>query len=127
MELEIITLCDEAAISEGKLNIIGSFDQIKAKSFPCRHPHCAVAVKLRFKENEHGEHSMELRMNGPGEGVLLEKSTQRILVEDGSSSHSHFHIWNLSDIELGQQGDYCVEMWFDGMLKGQIPVFARSI
>jgi len=65
MQTEIFALCDAATVAAGKLNILGSFDTIWAQSFPCNHPLCAVACKLRFDVGEEGRHFLEMHFCDP--------------------------------------------------------------
>lgn len=57
MDIEVFTLCDAATQGGGKLNILGSFNIIFADELPAVHPFCAVALKLRAKKGEEGEHA----------------------------------------------------------------------
>jgi len=54
MQLEIFTLCDAATEHAGKLNIIGTFDVLRAAITPITHPQCAIAGRLRFEQIEMG-------------------------------------------------------------------------
>ena len=38
MKVEIFALCDAATESQGKLNLLGTFDQLVAGSVPVVHP-----------------------------------------------------------------------------------------
>src|SRR6185503_17128060 len=56
MQLEVFTLCDAATEHARKLNIIGTFDSLRAFEAPISHPQCAIAGRLRFEQIEEGEH-----------------------------------------------------------------------
>ena len=62
MEVEIFALCDAAADYGGKLSLLGTFDSIHAKQFPVSHPHCAVALRVRFERIEEGEHRVRINI-----------------------------------------------------------------
>ena len=60
MNVEIFALCDAANDSHGKLNLLGAFDSVWAKTVPAMHPACSVAVRLRFGQFETGEHRVAI-------------------------------------------------------------------
>src|SRR5439155_356479 len=72
MQAEIFTLCDAATVTGGKLNILGSFDTIGAHTFPCNHPLCAVACKLRFDVGEEGGGELPLLECSPAASLAGE-------------------------------------------------------
>jgi hypothetical protein len=52
MNIEVYSLCDAATNDTGKLNLLGSFDTIRAKDMPVVHPQCSVALRVRFNSIE---------------------------------------------------------------------------
>ena len=73
MQTEIFTLCDAATIDGGgKLNVLGSFDAIYSRAFPCHHPICALACKLRFEMGEDGEHTLDISFSDPDMRPVLD-------------------------------------------------------
>jgi hypothetical protein len=60
VEIEIFALCDAATDYSGKLNLLGTFDFIWAKQFPATHPHCSVALRVRFERIEEGDHRVRI-------------------------------------------------------------------
>lgn len=60
MDVEIFALCDAAADYGGKLSLLGTFDRIMAKQFPIAHPHCSVALRIRFDSIEAGDHRVRI-------------------------------------------------------------------
>lgn len=55
MKLMVLLTADYASIerSTGKLNILGAFSRIFAKTFPCRHHRMAVVVRLKPDFGDH--------------------------------------------------------------------------
>jgi hypothetical protein len=60
MDIEIFALCDAAADYGGKLSLLGTFDQIMVKQFPVAHPHCSIALRVRFDRIEEGDHRVRI-------------------------------------------------------------------
>ncbi len=48
-------VCDAANVdtATGKLNAIGIFDRIRARTFPFTHPSCAIVAKVACNEGKH--------------------------------------------------------------------------
>jgi hypothetical protein len=44
MKIELFTFCDFAQENGGKLTIVGTFDTIVSRNFPCVHPQLSVVV-----------------------------------------------------------------------------------
>lgn len=61
MEVEIFALCDAATDYGGRLNLLGTFEQIRTKQFPAAHPHFAVALRIRFERIEEGDHPVRIK------------------------------------------------------------------
>ena len=72
MHVEIFTLCDAATVdAAGKLNILGSFDNLSAASEPIVHMQCALALKLRFARIEEGQKRFRLAfVDSDGKAVM---------------------------------------------------------
>jgi hypothetical protein len=61
MELTLALLADYANISrEGKLNIMGIFEQIHAQQFPATHPQMHLVIRLEATPFEMGQHTVGL-------------------------------------------------------------------
>jgi hypothetical protein len=73
MQLEIFTLCDAATEHAGKLNIIGTFDALRALEAPIAHPQCAIAGRLRFEQIEEGNHRVSLTFADEDGNVVMPK------------------------------------------------------
>ena len=52
MYIEVMALCDAATESQGKLNILGTFDTIFTQKLPVMCSHSAVALRVRFNQIE---------------------------------------------------------------------------
>jgi hypothetical protein len=58
VNVEVFALCDAATDSGGKLNVLGAFDSLQVGAYPTVYPHCAVAVRIRFRRIEQGKPSL---------------------------------------------------------------------
>jgi hypothetical protein len=124
MNLEIFTLCDAATVSGGKLNILGSFDTIAAVNFPCKHPLCCIAIRLRFDLGEEGEHSIQVHFCDPDMRPVMKPMIQKINVQIGNErSQAIMHIWNLLGFELKSAGEYYFELKVDDSTASRLPLY----
>ena len=61
MELTLALLADYANVSrEGKLNIMGIFEQIHAQQFPATHPQMQLVMRIEASPFEAGMHPVNL-------------------------------------------------------------------
>jgi len=60
MNIEAFLLCDAATDQNGKLNVLGAFDNIFAKEMPTRHRACSIASRIRFSKIEAGDHTVKI-------------------------------------------------------------------
>ncbi len=130
MKVEIFTLCDAATEYGGKLNILGSFDHLWAKEVPVVHPHCAVAIKLRFARIEEGNHRLRITV-GDADGKLvlpaLDASVAVRFTADGDETAVANLILNIQQLKLPSFGEYTVDMAVDGRQEGSLPLYLRAI
>jgi hypothetical protein len=124
MNVEIFTLCDAATVSGGKLNILGSFDTIAARSFPCQHPFCAIAIRIRFDLGEEGEHSFQVHFCDPDMRPVMKPMIQQVAVQiPNERSQTVTHIWNLLGFELKGAGEYYFELKVDEGTQSRLPLY----
>jgi hypothetical protein len=116
MQLEIFTLCDAATEYAGKLNIIGTFDALRAFEAPIAHPQCAIAGRLRFEQIEEGEHRVQLTFADEDGKIVMPKFDSNLAVSFSPGQRtvtSHFVIL-IQQIRLPKFGEYTVDLAVDG-------------
>lgn len=124
MNVEIFTLCDAATVSGGKLNLLGSFDTIAAVQFPCKHPLCAIAIRLRFDLGEEGAHMLQVHFCDPDMRPVMKPMRQDLNVQiSNERSQTVMHIWNLFGFELKGAGEYYFELKVDDITVGRLPLY----
>jgi uncharacterized protein DUF6941 len=115
MEIEIFTLADFAQDNSSKLTIVGTFDSIQSKQFPCTHPACAIAIRLRFSKKETGVHSFKLKLNDPAGKEIIPAIEGNIDVAVPSNNqYSAINIVvNLNQLKFEKEGRYSFELFID--------------
>lgn len=127
MQTEIFTLCDAATVSAGKMNLLGSFDTIYARKFPCKHTACAVATKLRFDLGEEGEHAFKISFSDPDMKPILKPVGGKIVVNIPHKSATHCHVWNIFEFEINSPGEYYFELKVDEEIKCRFPLYVTQV
>lgn len=129
MQIEAFVLCDAATQSGGKLNILGAFDTIGAHQVPTNHPHCTVALRIRFSRVETGDHRIRLNIIDQ-DGNLVVPSIEgnvSISIPDNHDSIAANVILNIQGLHLKQFGKFAIDLAIDGRQEATIPLIIREV
>jgi hypothetical protein len=129
MQLEIFTLCDAATEHAGKLNIIGTFDSLRAFEAPVAHPQCAIAGRLRFEAIEEGDHRVSLTFADEDGNIVMPKfdSTLGVNFQAGQRTVTSHFVIIIQQIRLPKFGEYTIDLAVDGRQLGSIPVYVTQV
>ncbi len=129
MKIEVFALCDAATDNHGKLNILGTFDQIFAVKMPITHPSCAIALRIRFDKMEEGLHRIQLQLVNP-DGVPVLKTMQGDvtprMAEDVDSIAVNL-ILNFHNIKFEAYDDYQINLSVDDVAVSTLPLRVREM
>ena len=129
MKVEVFALCDAATDNQGKLNLLGTFDQIYAAKLPVVHPACAIALRMRFDKMEEGTHRVKLLLVDPdGRPVFqpMEGEVHPRMGDDVGSVAVNL-ILNFQNAKFGQFTDYQVNLFVDDMAQASLPLRVRQM
>lgn len=129
MKIEVFALCDAATDNHGKLNLLGTFDQIYAARMPVVHPACAVALRLRFDKMEEGKHTIRLQLVNP-DGVPVFQAMEgevapRMGADVGSVAVNM--ILNFQHVKFEVYADYQINLAVDGVAMASLPLRVRQL
>jgi hypothetical protein len=124
MEVEVFAVCDAATDSSGKLNMLGAFDRIGAKQFPLVHPHCAIALRVRFDRIEEGNHRVKLSLIDADGNEVIPAIDGNIGIKfpETSSSVCANMVLNMNGLKFEQPGQYAIELAVDGRYEKSLPI-----
>lgn len=125
MNVELFTICEAATDYNGKINILGTFDSIQGRAVPVVHPHCAVAVRLRFLKSEEGEHLIKINIiDEDGKPVVPPFETKGNVRFGGipRTSIAVNMILNLQGLKFASFGEYAVDLSVDGVHTASLPL-----
>ena len=129
MKVELFALCDFAADYGGKLSVVGVFDTIYTRQMPAVHPHCCLAVKLRFEKIEEGQKRVRLSISdNDGKPVLpaMEIPINVVMPPDARTNTIQV-VANIGGMKIESYGEYAIDLALDGRHEGSIPLFARQM
>ena len=126
MDVTLAALADSANISqEGKLNILGEFDQINASNLPTRHPAMSLVLRLEAGPVEHGqEKQLDIKLLDADGNRVLDVGTAKVLVPNAGPG-KRARIVTVLDIKnalLRNYGDYAFVVLVNGDEKATVPL-----
>ncbi|MBK8050098.1 MAG: hypothetical protein IPK16_25150 [Anaerolineales bacterium] len=128
MNVEILALCDAANDSHGKLNLLGAFDSLWAKTTPAVHPMCTVAIRMRFSHSEAGEHRVAIHfIDDDGQMAMppVEGAIQVQPKPEDTSAVANI-VLNIQGLRLEHFGEYSVNLLVDGEEAACLPLMVRQ-
>lgn len=129
MDVEAFLVCDTATDQFGKLNILGAFDGIMGPGVPVVHPQFSVALRIRFKKSESGNHPFRINIvNADGKSILHRPvdGNVNVLINDADESAVINLIGNFRDVQFAAFGRYSVDLTMDGKPRGSLPLHIRQ-
>lgn len=129
MKIEVFTLCDAATDNRGKLNILGTFDQIYAVKMPVVHPACAIALRLRFDKIEEGSHKVNLELVNPDGVPVFQAMEGEVAPRMGAdvSSIAVNLILNFQHVKFEEFADYQINLAIDNVAMASLPLRVRKM
>ena len=124
MNVEIFSLCDGTHNIQGKLSLIGAFDSIKVKEVPFVHPHCAIALRLRFSKAENGRHSIKVDMfdkDGKRMGPELDGGVVVKIPKEKRSTSVNLCL-GINNLKVEKFGRYKINLLIDGKKVASLPL-----
>lgn len=116
MQIDIFTLCDSAQEYNGKLVIVGTFNQITAPTFPHVYSEFALVASVRFDKNEKKEHDIEIGIKKSDSDDFLMKPARMKASNAGAQGNYSFInlVIKVNNITIKEKGEYIVYLNVDG-------------
>lgn len=124
MEIQVATLCDSAVDYNGKLCVIGTFDQLFARQVPVVHPSCALALRLCFKPGDEGQHKLGIAfVDEDGQPIIKPfEPVMEVRLPAENMFITRNIVVNLQGLKLDKAGTYEVQISMDGNVLASIPL-----
>jgi len=123
MEVKLAVLADYSNISkEGKLNLLGIFDVIRARSFPAVHRNMQLVMILEAPSSEaNTDKNVQVRlMNADGKRVFEVGAQLKLAQPPPGEVIKSPQILNLNNIPFDRPGDYAFCILINGEEKGRV-------
>jgi hypothetical protein len=127
MKTELFTFCDFAQENGGKLTIVGTFDTIISRIFPCVHPLLSVVIRLRFDLWEFGNHSFRIEakdLDGNG-GIEPIHGNLEVGGAGNGTAVSHL-VFTISNLKFSSSGVLNFVLYMDDKEVTSIPLYVRK-
>lgn len=129
MKTEIFTLCDSAMDYLGKTVIVGTFNDLKAVSFPVSIQNISLVIRLSFEQNESFEQQMSLKaynVDDPELQIFVFNSPFSVAAQkEKRRSFLNLNL-KLDGIHIPKQGTYRFEIKI-GDWQDSIELYAAKI
>jgi hypothetical protein len=127
MKTELFTFCDFAQESGGKLTVVGTFDTIIARDFPCIHPQLSLVIRLRFDLWEFSRHSFRIETHDLGGEMKMEAIGGNIEVRGVGNATAVSHlVFTIANIRFKSNGVVNFVLYIDDKEHTSIPLYIRK-
>jgi hypothetical protein len=127
MKTELFTFCDFAQESGGKLTIVGTFDTIISRNFPCVHPQLSVVIRIRFDLWEFANHAFRIETRDLDGEMNIEPISGKLEVKGAGNASAVSHlVFTISNLQFKSSGVVNFVLYIDDKEIGSIPLYIRK-
>jgi hypothetical protein len=127
MKTELFTFCDFAQESGGKLTIVGTFDTIISRNFPCIHPQLSLVIRIRFDLWEFSGHTFRIESRDLDGEMSIEPISGKIEVKGAGNATSVSHlVFTISNLRFKSSGVVNFVLYVDEKEIASIPLYIRK-
>jgi hypothetical protein len=127
MKTELFTFCDFAQESGGKLTIVGTFDTIISRNFPCIHPQLSVVIRVRFDLWEFVNHNFRIEARDLDGELSIEPVTGKVDVKGAGNATAVSHlVFTISNLHFKSNGVVNFVLYIDDKEISSIPLYIRK-
>jgi hypothetical protein len=127
MKTEIFTFCDFAQENGGKLTIVGTFDTIISREFPCAHPMLSVVIRLRFDLSEFDDHTFRIETRDLIGRMTIDPIRGNIGVKDGDNTTAVSNlVFTVSNLRFENAGLIYFILYIDDKEIASIPLYIKK-
>ena len=127
VKIELFTFCDFAQENGGKLTIVGTFDTIISRNFPCIHPQLSVVIRIRFDMWEFENHSFRIETRDLNGEVSMEPISGNLVVRGGGNATAVSHlVFTIGNLRFTSPGVVNFTLFMDDKEASTIPLYIRK-
>ena len=127
MKIELFTFCDFAQENGGKLTVVGTFDTIISRMFPCVHPQLSVVIRIRFDLWEFTNHNFRIETRDLNGNKSMETISGNINVKGIGNATAVSHlVFTISNLHFKDAAVINFILFLDDKEAGSIPLYIRK-
>jgi hypothetical protein len=127
MKTELFTFCDFAQESGGKLTVVGTFDTIISRNFPCIHPQLSLVIRIRFDLWEFANHSFRIETRDLDGEMSIEPISGKLEVKGAGNATSVSHlVFTISNLRFKSSGVVNFALYVDDKEIASVPLYIRK-
>jgi len=127
MKIELFTFCDFAQENSGKLTIVGTFDTIVSRVFPCIHPQLSVVIRLRFDLWEFANHQFKIETRDLNGEMVINPIQGNLEVKGVGNATAVSHlVFSISNLKFKHSGVINFILYIDDKELSSIPLYLSS-
>jgi hypothetical protein len=127
MKTELFTFCDFAQESGGKLTVVGTFDTIISRNFPCIHPQLSLVIRIRFDLWEFANHGFRIETRDLDGEMNIEPISGKLEVKGAGNATSVSHlVFTISNLRFKSSGVVNFTLYVDDKEIASIPLYIRK-
>jgi hypothetical protein len=127
VKTELVTFCDFAQECGGKLTVVGTFDTIISRVFPCVHPQLSVVIRIRFDLWEFANHSFRIETRDLDGEMSIEPVTGNVDVKGAGNATAVSHlVFTISNLHFRSSGVVNFVLYIDDKELTSIPLYIRK-
>ena len=127
MKIELFTFCDFAQENGGKLTIVGTFDTIISRNFPCVHPQLSVVIRIRFDMWEFANHPFRIETRGLNGEMSMDAISGNLDVKGVGNSTAVSHlVFTIGNLHFKNPGVVNFTLFLDDKEAGSVPLYIRQ-
>ena len=124
MKIELFTFCDFAQENSGKLTIVGTFDTIISRTFPCIHPQLSVVIRLRFDLWEFANHEFRIESHDLNGETVIKPIKGNLEVKGAGNATAVSHlVFTISNLHFKDPGVINIVLYIDDKELASIPLY----
>ncbi|GMO58032.1 MAG: hypothetical protein Ta2G_18040 [Termitinemataceae bacterium] len=127
MKAEVFSLCDFAQECGGKLTVVGTFDTIISRKFPCVHPQLSVVVRLRFTIGEFSKHDFRIETRNLNGEICMEDVGGTIEVKGVGNATAVSHlVFTINNLRINAPDVINFVLYIDNREISSVPLYVRK-
>ncbi|MCL2600785.1 MAG: hypothetical protein FWD88_06355 [Treponema sp.] len=127
MKIELFTFCDFAQENGGKLTVVGTFDTIISRNFPCTHPQLSVVIRIRFDLWEFAAHAFRIETRDLNGEMNMDAISGTLDVKGVGNATAVSHlVFTIGNLFFKAPGMVNFTLFIDDKETASIPLYIRK-